>query len=34
MTVDEVVKQLKQLGNETTKKVLLKHGAKEPFFGV
>jgi 3-methyladenine DNA glycosylase AlkD len=34
MTADEVVKELRSLGSETIKKVLLKHGAKEPFFGV
>jgi 3-methyladenine DNA glycosylase AlkD len=34
MTVDEVVKELKALGSESIKKVLLKHGAKEPFYGV
>jgi len=34
MTVKEVIKELKQYGNPDTKKVLLNHGAKEPFFGV
>src|SRR5438445_6227418 len=34
MTAKEVVEELKSLGNDATKKVLLKHGAKEPFFGV
>ena len=34
MTVNEIMQQLKQLGNESTKKVLTKHGAREPFFGV
>src|SRR4051794_20527479 len=34
MTVDEVVKELKSLGSESIKKVLIKHGAKEPFYGV
>jgi 3-methyladenine DNA glycosylase AlkD len=33
-TVNEIVDELKALGSETTKKVLLKHGAREPFFGV
>jgi 3-methyladenine DNA glycosylase AlkD len=28
------MQQLQQLGNESTKKVLIKHGAREPFFGV
>ncbi|MCU4155781.1 DNA alkylation repair protein [Carboxylicivirga sp. A043] len=34
MTAKEVIKQLEEYGNEQTKSVLLKHGAKEPFFGV
>jgi 3-methyladenine DNA glycosylase AlkD len=34
MTADEVLTGLKKLGNESTKKTLLKHGAQEPFFGV
>lgn len=34
MDVNEVMQQLEELGNPQTKKVLLKHGAKEPFFGV
>jgi 3-methyladenine DNA glycosylase AlkD len=34
MTAKEVLAQLKKLGSESTKKVLLKHGAKEPFYGV
>jgi 3-methyladenine DNA glycosylase AlkD len=34
MTADEVVKELKSKGSEAIKKVLMKHGAKEPFFGV
>ena len=34
MTVDEVVKELRAMGSETIKKVLMKHGAKEPFYGV
>jgi 3-methyladenine DNA glycosylase AlkD len=34
LTAKEIVAELKSLGNESTKKVLLKHGAKEPFFGV
>jgi 3-methyladenine DNA glycosylase AlkD len=32
--VDQILDQLKQLGSDQTKKVLGKHGAKEPFFGV
>jgi 3-methyladenine DNA glycosylase AlkD len=34
MTPTEIVKEIKSLGNEATKKVLMKHGAREPFFGV
>lgn len=34
MNCETIVEELKTLGSETTKKVLLKHGAKEPFYGV
>lgn len=34
MTKDEVVEELRALGSESTKRTLMKHGAKEPFFGV
>ena len=34
MTAAEVVKQLRPLGKDTYKKVLLNHGVPEPFFGV
>ena len=34
MTKEEVLQQLERYGNEGTKKVLMRHGAKEPFFGV
>src|SRR2546426_600523 len=34
MTSAEIVEELKLRGNEATKTMLLKHGAKEPFFGV
>ena len=34
MTVEEVFKELELYGNEGTKKVLMKHGAREPFYGV
>ncbi|MFL5242017.1 MAG: DNA alkylation repair protein [Gemmataceae bacterium] len=34
MTVTQVVEELKSLGNEATKKILMKHGAQEPFYGV
>ena len=33
-TAAKIVKELKSLGSEATKKVLIKHGAREPFFGV
>lgn len=34
MTADEIVAELATLGSESSKKVLMKHGAKEPFYGV
>lgn len=34
MTVDEVMQKLEEMGTEQTKKTFLRHGAKEPFFGV
>ena len=34
MTAAEIVEQLKPLGKDTYKKVLLNHGIKEPLFGV
>ncbi len=34
MTTEEILKELKDFGNEGTKKVFLRHGAREPFFGV
>ena len=34
MTVKEVLQELASYGNEGTKNILIKHGAKEPFFGV
>jgi len=34
MTLEEIMQQLHLFGNENTKKVLVKHGAREPFFGV
>ena len=34
MTLKEVMQELEQYGNEGTKKTLMNHGAKEPFFGV
>lgn len=34
MTAKEVLDEIKSYANESTKKVLMKHGAKEPFYGV
>lgn len=34
MTAKEIVEQLEPLGSDSYKKVLAKHGIKEPFFGV
>ncbi len=34
MTAPEIVVKLQALGNDALKKVFLKHGAREPFFGV
>lgn len=34
MTLSEIMKQLEEYGDEKTKRTLMKHGAKEPFFGV
>lgn len=34
MTVDEIMTDLRTHGSENIKKVLVKHGIKEPFFGV
>ena len=34
MTLNEVMQELESYGEESTKKTLMKHGAKEPFFGV
>ncbi len=34
MTTQQILKELKAAGKETTKSLLLKHGAKEPFYGV
>ncbi len=33
MTSKEILKQLKDFGDPNTKKTLMNHGAKEPFFG-
>ncbi|PGL71401.1 DNA alkylation repair protein [Bacillus sp. AFS055030] len=34
MTLEEVMKSLEEMGTEQTKKTFMRHGAKEPFFGV
>ncbi len=34
MTVETIMAELKAKGSESIKKILLKHGVKEPFFGV
>ena len=34
MTVNEIMDDLKSHGSESIKKILMKHGVKEPFFGV
>lgn len=34
MTVEEIVEELRLQGSDSIKSVLIKHGAKEPFFGV
>lgn len=34
MTFDQVIQELKTYGNPTTKTTLIRHGAKEPLFGV
>jgi tagatose-1,6-bisphosphate aldolase len=34
MTLDQVMAALAAKGSEATKKLLVKHGAQEPFFGV
>lgn len=34
MTKEQVLTELEKFGNENTKRTFLRHGAKEPFFGV
>lgn len=34
MTFNEIMTELEKFGDEQTKKTLMRHGAKEPFFGV
>lgn len=33
-TAQQIVDELESLGNESTKRTLMRHGAREPFFGV
>lgn len=33
-TVEEIIEELRSLGQDSIKRVLIKHGAQEPFFGV
>ena len=34
MTAKEIIEELRPLGSDSYKRVMLKHGAREPFFGV
>ena len=34
MTADEIVQEPRANGNESIKRTLIQHGAKEPFFGI
>ncbi len=34
MTLENVLEEIKKYGNESTKKIFMNHGAKEPFYGV
>ena len=34
MTAPEILEELKSSGNDSIKKIFIKHGAREPFFGV
>lgn len=34
MTCQQIITELEKVGNETTKRIFMKHGAKEPLFGV
>lgn len=34
MNTNDIMKELEALGSEQTKKVLMRHGARDPFFGV
>lgn len=34
MTCDEIVEELRGLGSENIKRIFMRHGAQEPFFGV
>ena len=34
MKLEDVMTELKGYGNDTTKRILMNHGAREPFYGV
>ena len=34
MTTQKIFEELKASGNDATKKIFLKHGAKEPLYGI
>lgn len=34
MNINEIITKLEEYGNSQTKSIYLRHGAKEPFFGV
>ena len=34
MTIDEIMQALEAFGNPSTKRTLMRHGAKDPLFGV
>ncbi|MDA1013503.1 MAG: DNA alkylation repair protein [Planctomycetota bacterium] len=34
MSADKIIQELQSLGDESTKQTLMRHGAREPFFGV
>jgi hypothetical protein len=34
MTLDAIMEELKSKGNDSYKKIFIKHGAKEPLYGV
>ena len=34
MTAEQILAELKEMGSENIKRIFLKHGAKEPLYGV